>query len=59
MRSSRGLMETDTCDLPFGNVEDGQERTLNAICCAIYQAIDVPASVAGSTCSLLAVSTCT
>src|SRR5450631_708951 len=25
MRSSRGLMETDTCDLPFGNVEDGQE----------------------------------
>src|SRR5664279_3748526 len=28
MRSSRGLMETDTCDLPFGNVEDGQERTL-------------------------------
>jgi len=37
MRSSRGLMETDTCDLPFGNVEDGQERTLNAICCAIYQ----------------------
>src|SRR5665811_2508220 len=28
MRSSRGLMETDTCDLPFGNVEDGQERML-------------------------------
>jgi len=50
-------METDTCDLPFGNVEDGQERTLSAICGAIYQAIDAPASVAGSTCSLLAVST--
>src|ERR1035437_2912184 len=59
MRSSRGLMETDTCDLPFGNVEDGQERTLSAICGAIYQAIDAPASVAGATCSLHAVSTCT
>jgi hypothetical protein len=53
------LMETDTCDLPFGNVEDGQERSLSAICGAIDQAIDAPASVAGSTCSLHAVSTCT
>jgi hypothetical protein len=37
MRSSRGLMETDTCDLPFGNVEDGQGRTSeDALYCDLW-----------------------
>jgi hypothetical protein len=40
-------METDTCDLPFGNVEDGQKRTLCAICGAICYAIHAQAAVAG------------
>src|ERR1019366_9215372 len=47
MRSSRGLMETDTCDVPFGNVEDGQKRTLCAICGAICYAIHAQAALAG------------
>jgi len=36
-----------------------RKELLSAICDAIYQAIDEPASVAGSTCSLVAISTCT
>src|SRR5674476_1231783 len=54
-----GLMETDTCDLPFGNVEDGQERMLCSERCVRSVLRWMRGSPSrGSTCSLLAVSTC-